>query len=300
MPPEKERALTEIVPQTSWFRLRPWIARHPVASFLIMAYAVTALTSLSPTLTRRDLLPYGQAPYDLLAHLFGSAVPALVVVSALRGRAGARDLVQRSLRWRVEIKWYLIALLAPTVFTVLTAFALTGRDPLAAAAKNWPVFLSGIIPSLLFAFVLSNTFEEIGWMGFLQDREQGRHHPFAAAVIAGVAFSLGHLPGFIVEGGSFVDGLIILGVLFVPQLASRVIAGWFYNNTNRSLLIVGLFHASYNATTQDRFAEAFLPVSEEIRFAILVGVPVIAAILVAAFTKGRLGYRPMPDQSTAR
>ena len=34
---------------------------------------------------------------------------------------------------------------------------------------------------------------------------------------------------------------------------------WFYNNTYRSLLIVGAFHASYNATTQSQFYEAFCP-----------------------------------------
>jgi hypothetical protein len=88
-----------------------WIARHPVASFLIMAYVVTVATALSPALTRRDVLPYEHAPYDLLAHVLGSAVPAFIVTSAARGKAGVRGLVRRCLRWRVGIGWYLLALL---------------------------------------------------------------------------------------------------------------------------------------------------------------------------------------------
>lgn len=93
-----------------------------------------------------------------------------------------------------------------------------------------------------------------------------------------------------------VECLVLLGVLFIPQLASRVIVAWFYNNTYRSLLIVGLFHASYNPTTQSQFHEAFLPVGQDIEFLILLAVPVIPAILIAALTKGRLGWTATPTQ----
>lgn len=188
-------------------------------------------------------------------------MPALLVVAALRGAPGVRDLAQRSGRWRVGVGWYLVALLGPTILTLLLAAALSGRAPLAAAADNWPQFFSLILPSLAFAFIFSNWFEEIGWTGFMLDRIQDRHAPMKAAAIVSVPFALGHLPGFIVEGGSVVDGLVILGVLFLPQFASRIIVAWLYNNSHRSILLVGLFHSAYNATTQSEFSEAFLPVA---------------------------------------
>ncbi len=153
-------------------------------------------------------------------------------------------------------------------------------------AENWPRFFTSILPSLAFAFLLSNFAEEVGWTGFLFDRLQGRFTPLRAAAIVAVPFALFHIPGFIVETESVVDGLVLLGVLFIPQLASRVIVAWFYNNTHRSLLIVGLFHASYNATTQSQFHEAFLPVGEDIEFLILLAVPIIPAILIAALHQG--------------
>ena len=53
-------------------------------------------------------------------------------------------------------------------------------------------------------------------------------------------------------------------------------------------MIVGLFHAAFNVTTQAEFREAFLPVGEEILFVILLAIPIIPAILIAIFTKGRL------------
>ena len=279
--------------RATWYSpIRMWIPRHPIAAFLIMAYVVTVATALSPALTRRDLLPYEHAPYDLLAHVLGSAVPAFIVTSAVRGKGGVRDLVQRCLRWRVGFGWYLLALLGPTLLTLLLATGLAGTLPLTTVTENWAEFFTLILPSLAFAFVLSNYAEEVGWTGFLFDRLQDRHQPLKAAAIVSVPFTLAHIPGFVVETGSLLDGLVILGFLFIPQLASRVIVAWFYNNTRRSLVIVGLFHAAYNVTTQSRFTEAFIPVGDDIQFLILLAVPIIPAILIVIFTKSRLAHRP--------
>ena len=76
-----------------------------------MVFAVNIAVALSPVLNRRDLLPFAQAPYDWLAHILGSAVPAFVVTAAVHGRDGVRNLAGRCLRWRVGLRWYLIALL---------------------------------------------------------------------------------------------------------------------------------------------------------------------------------------------
>lgn len=110
--------------------LRRWIASHPVLAFLIMVYTVTVATSLSSTLRRRDLLPYSQAPYDLLAHIVGTALAAFIVTAAVGGRSAARDLARRCLRWRVRIVWYLLAVLGPTLLTLLLATALAGAHRL--------------------------------------------------------------------------------------------------------------------------------------------------------------------------
>lgn len=267
-----------------------WIGRHPVAAFLIMVYAITTATSLSPVLTRRDLLPYGQAPYDLLAHVVGTATAAFIVTAAYGGGAGVRDLVRRCLQWRVGVGWYLLALLGPTLLTLVLAAVLDG-SVLNALSDNWPQLLTVVLPSLAFAFLLSNFSEEIGWTGFLFNHVQDRHRPMQAAALVAVPFALAHLPGFIVEGGSVVDGLVILGVLFIPQVASRILAAWFYNKTFHSVIIVGLFHSSYNVTTQSAFSDAFLPVGDDVQFLLLLAVPIVSAVIVAALTRGRLGQR---------
>ena len=40
----------------------------------------------------------------------GAGLAAFLVTAALSGRAGVADLTRRSLRWRVPVRWYLIAL----------------------------------------------------------------------------------------------------------------------------------------------------------------------------------------------
>src|SRR3989442_15081158 len=67
------------------------VARHPVAAFLVMVYAVTIAVLLPPVLTRHDIWPFGQALSDPLGHIFGSAVPAFLVIAAMHGRAGGGD-----------------------------------------------------------------------------------------------------------------------------------------------------------------------------------------------------------------
>ena len=59
------------------------------------------------------MLPGGATLHGLLENIVGSAVPAFVVTAIVSGRTGVRDLARRSLHWRVQPRWYLIALLAP-------------------------------------------------------------------------------------------------------------------------------------------------------------------------------------------
>jgi membrane protease YdiL (CAAX protease family) len=266
------------------------LARHPVAAFLIMVYGVTVVAALPPALTRRDLLPFGQAPYDWLSHIVGSALAAFLVMAALHGRAGVRDLARRSLRWRVGVRWYLLALFGVPVASVLVASALVGAAPFEALLEEWPVLFTVLLPQLVLAIVFSNLAEEVAWTGFLLARLQDRHGPLKAAAIVTVPFALFHLPGFFVESGSALGALVLLGILAIPHLASRVIVTWLYNSTNRSVLLVGIFHSAFNTTTQE-FARRFIPAPVETQFLILNGIVIVGALLIAVFTRGRLSYR---------
>ena len=96
--------------------------------------------------------------------------------------------------------------------------------------------------------VFYNVAEEAGWTGFVFARLQDRHGPLRAALITTVFFWLFHLPTFVVETDSWVGAGVLMGFLLLPHLASRFIVGWLYNSTGGSVLIAGLFHATFNST----------------------------------------------------
>jgi uncharacterized protein len=274
--------------------LRRLVARHPVAAFLIMYFAFTYLSALVPFLTQRVILPFGVTLWDPLPALFGCAA-AFLVVAAMHGRAGVLDLARRSLRWRVGLRWYLVALLGLPIATLLCASVLFGLAPLNALVDKWELHFTLVVPMLLFRVVVLNLTEEIGWMGFLQDRLQERHGPLMGSALVTIPFALWHLPSWMLELGLTFAQLhlaLLVTVLFgVTHLFARVFMMWLYNNTRRSVLLVGLFHASFNTTVSPRgFGGEFIPGGSALWIA--TGVIAVAAVLVVIFTRGRLSYEP--------
>jgi hypothetical protein len=89
--------------------------------------------------------------------------------------------------------------------------------------------------------------------------------------------------------------LAFLGVLAVLQMFGRVVIMWLYNVTGSSVLLVGLWHASFDATTS-AFGRTFA-VPGGIRNAELAGfwmpsaVVAVLAVLVVVLTHGRLAFR---------
>jgi len=276
--------------------LRRLIARHPVTAFLVMVYTVTIAFALLRILGGIGVS--SDPPlWASLEHLLACAVPAFLVVAALHGRAGVRDLARRSFRWRVGIRWYLIALLGLPIATVVCATAIFGLAPLHTLAAKWPLLLVVVVPDLVMRMVLFNFIEEIGWTGFLQDRLQVQYGPLKACLLVEIPFALFHVPEVLVDtGGQFPFVLVVLVAFTIAQLVGRFVIMWLYNNTNRSVLLVGLFHSTYN-TSVNRFAPAFIPGPAESGFLIVSGLVAVAAVLLVVFTRGRLAYQPTPPQA---
>lgn len=277
------------------------MARHPVATFLIMAFSVSIAIALVRLRANGDISqsPFYEYLVGFLVTLFTVALPAFLVVGAMDGKAGVRDLARRSLRWRVGARWYLIALLGLPIASVLCASVIYGVAPLNALVGNWQLLFTLILPSLLIRIVFLNTIEEIGWLGFLQARLQDEYGPWKACLLVEIPFALWHLPGLLGDtGGQLSLALVLTGVFAIFQLCGRFVNMWLYNNTNRSMLLAGMFHATYN-TTINTYAGEVIPVPAEPWFFIVSGVLAVAAILIIAFTKGRLAYKPNHSSEVA-
>jgi membrane protease YdiL (CAAX protease family) len=292
----------EQAPRTDLSRVRSWMIRHPIATFLMLVYATTAALVFVPrVLTEPGMLPGGATPHGVLENVLGSAVPAFIVTALVSGKVGVRDLARRSFRWRVPLRWYLISLLAPLLILLIAITILYGLAPLRALAQNWLLLFTSFLPALVVMVVLNNVAEEIGWTGFVFARLQDRRGPLRAALATTVFFWLYHVPGFYVDTRSWAATAVVLGFLLLPHLASRFIVGWLYNGAGASVLIAGLFHSMHNAMVNPTgFGVAVLGLPQGDILVIVAGLVVLAGGIIAVATRGRLGLKRLSEPDADR
>ena len=267
--------------------LRRLVARHPVVAFLVMGYTLAwtiQLAAFQLGLSLRLL--------SALSMIFGLALSAFVVTAATGGKTGMQNLLGRCFRWRVGIRWYLLALLGLLVGTLLLASVFVGLAPLQALVEKWPLFFTMFLPEILIAFLLIQLWEETAWTGFMQDTLQERHGPLLASLMVAPAFALGHLMINLLEQ-SPIFAFVFVAVQAVIGIFLRVAIMWLYNGAGRSALIVALFHSAFNSATGSggmRYTGELIsgPAVQWIPLVVLV----VIAVFVAVLTRGRLGYEP--------
>ena len=269
--------------------LKGVVARHSVVAFLIMVYALgwtIMLTASQVGLSLRFASSLGV--------IIGLALPAFLVTASTGGKAGVQVLLRRCFRLRVGIHWYLLALLGLPVGTLLVASAFLGLAPLQALVEKWPLFFTMFLPEVLMAFLLIQLWEEIGWTGFMQDTLQDRHGPLLASIMVAPAFVLFHLPLVLLEAPQILVALVQVAVQAIVVIFFRVVIMWLYNSARRSVLIVALFHISFNTVTGSQEATRFIRELIAGPAALLISLAMLAmvAVLLTVFTKGRLAYEP--------
>ena len=266
----------------------PFISRHPVATFLVAACAIF-WASWAPVLF------LGAPPrlFSAIGAIFGLALPAFLVTAATDGRAGVRDLVRRTLRWRVGIGWYLLAALAIPVGALLLAPIFLGLAPLQAFGENWVLMFTAYLPQLLLALVTVQFFEELGWAGFLQHRLQARHGALKAALLVALAFAFLHLPTYLrapVSGTSVVRDLSVLAIVIPFAVVFRILIAYAYNRTAHAVLIAAITHASFNEASELIAPNVQSPLAQILAFASTT----LLALLTVAVSKRRAGLPPQP------
>ena len=266
--------------------VRHLVARHPVAAFLCICYAVTWATAVPWFRARTDILPFDLPMWGSLGTIFGVALAAVLVVAASDGRAGVRDLARRSLRWRVGVRWYLLAVLGLPVVVLAGAIALFGTAALEALADDWRLLVTRVLPVLLLQLAL---FQLAGWMGFLQARLQDRHGPLKASLLVTVPFALWHLPDLFAQVG-LATALIFLPILAAAHLCARIVFMWLYNATGASVLLVAVFHASFDATVNGVGLGQLIPGPDGTALVLATGALLLAAVGLVVATRGRLAY----------
>lgn len=266
--------------------LKAAVQRHPVAAFLLLALGSVYLLSVIPILMQYDVLPGKTFPERLgldMERFFAAVLTALLFGSALLvtyldgGREAVRQMFRRIVRWRVGIGWWLVALLALPLLTVVIAVLFGDDAVLPSRVVLWRELLG-----ILIALLLINLWEEAAWAGFLQTRLERRHNFFLAALLAGIPFAAIHMPLQVMTGQvrSAVDFVAGFALLMVLVVVVRSLFGMVLRGAANSLLLVALTHAMFNRSNNiDGIAADILPGGENRQLAALLATTVLAVAL---------------------
>ncbi len=228
------------------------IKKHPLLSFAILAYLITAVVDL-PVYTT----PLGVFPFTMPEALqfginavgtFGPTIAAIIVAWTISGMSGVRDVLKRLTIWKVGLKWYAAAIGIPLIAFACIAFLypiVTGTAPqVEKDAMAWALSAGLAVIFTIFGGPLG---EESGWRGFALPRMLKKWDAFTASVLLGLLWFGWHLPSYInpvmfeSSGGS--TGIIIFAVFTV---ALTILMTWVFQNAKGSTFLTFLFHGANN------------------------------------------------------
>ena len=248
------------------------IERHPLPSFFVLAYALSwcAVPWAGP-----KLLPWGPA------------LAAVIVLAMTEGKAGLKDLVSQTGRWRVGFTWYAVAVSIPLIYGLIAAGLFdanwSGLDP-------WSSLLL-----LLSILLLGGHWEEPGWTGYALPRLQEGRSALAASLILSLLRLGWHAPLLLYGEIPVADVVFIVALQFVVT--------WLYGSTRSSLLIVMVLHfmqnvggAFFNPAFSGADAVGYAWIRAAVYAAIAVGLIIWGGMALVAKTRGKAeGRHSSPD-----
>ncbi|HJR81275.1 MAG TPA: type II CAAX endopeptidase family protein [Anaerolineales bacterium] len=236
--------------------MKEFLKRYSLVIGIILMFLLTWPIDLA----NAGLLPF-QVPFVIYIFLgWGFIFASLIMTGLTLGREAVINLLKRYLIWRVGWKWYLVAFLLIPFISVIGIYlnaALTQMPIDFSSVLAYQIFGSSanllllIIPFFLFDAIANG--EEMGWRGYVLPRLQARYSALVASLILGVIWGIWHTPKFLSNWDTLVFALFM-----VETLAKAVLLTWMYNGTKGSLLLVTLFHASFNT------AGVFLPMANTV------------------------------------
>lgn len=237
-----------------------FVDRHPVGTYFVLTFIVSwggfLIVGARGLLSGSDWQVDPRFMWALLAMLAGPPVASVVSTVLVDGASGLRKLFGRLGRWRVDARWYAVALLTTPLAMglVLVPLSLASPEFLPAIATQTggaaALLGTGLVVGLAGGFV-----EELGWTGFAIPRLRLHHGVFATGLTVGAVWAAWHGLQMGWVGGSFSGA--VAPALFMPlfMLASlaqlsgyRVLMVWVHEHTD-SLPLAIVMHASYIACT---------------------------------------------------
>ncbi len=288
-------------------KLYDWLKRHDLIIYFALAFAISWSIAI-PLAIRAQSQPARPSVPFALHYLvsYGPMLSAILVTGLTRGRKGLCRLWGGVVQWRVQlIDW--LAAVSPLIVLIVTL------PVWSVIQQQWPdltqlgdvPFLPNLGLSALPLWMITSGFgEEIGWRGYALPRLQQRYSALTATLLLSILWGLWHLPLFFYMDQPSIDtplaDLPQFSYLYQPLMnafwflglmAGAVVFTWLFNRSQGSILMVILFHGSYNFVTASRIGNGVVA-------AIVSTLVMIWAVIVILVFKPATLARAQERQST--
>jgi len=269
-----------------------WVKQNDLVLYFILAYALSWSVFIPIALSANGLIPV-EIPlaYHYLGS-FGPMVAAVIVISLTTGKQGLHSLFERLIKWRVEVRYYVFAILAPAALFILAVLLnrlFTGAWPDLSqlGEADYLPYLGplGVLGLWLLTYGLG---EETGWRGYALPRLQRTRPATSATLVLAILWACWHIPALFYRDTYTEMGLLAFPMLLVSVIFAAMVFTWLYNSTRGSILLVILFHAIFNWLSVSEAGGQFV--------AILMSVPVIGWALYVVRRYGPESASPLPKQ----
>jgi uncharacterized protein len=241
--------------------LRGFVHRHPLATFLVLAYGLS-WTWWVPMALSGARVRVGSGHPSHFPGLLGPALAAVIVTMVRDGMAGMRDLLRRMCRWHPRAPWSVAAaVVSPlgTMLAVMLVLKAAGRSPRVAdfGRMNGLPELSPIVLWLVL-WVWNGFGEEAGWRGFALPHLQKLYGPLGGTLMLAAAWAGWHAPMFFILETYRSLGLAMVPGFVLSLAAGAVLLTWLYHRAGDSILAAALWHGSFNLVTGTQAAQGIL------------------------------------------
>ncbi len=193
-----------------------------------------------------------QFPGSLLLYVAGAGpiVAALTLIHFWESRIVQKEFWASTVDpRRMSPRWLLIALFIHPILVLGASLVDMGLGGEVQTKTDNLTGSTSWFMMVFFVFVFGPLPEEMGWRGFALNRLQAVSSPLNASVLLGGAWSLWHVPLFLIEGTiQYQWGFWSLRfwIFLATMVPLSVIMTWVYNNTNRSILSAVIIHFTGN------------------------------------------------------
>jgi membrane protease YdiL (CAAX protease family) len=173
--------------------------------------------------------------------VFIPAILAILLNAITEGGKGVGVLLKQLTKWRIGLKWYLIAL----GLAFVSRFAISILAILIGWTAKFKLYDWTLLQYMFIGVftIIGALMEELGWRGYVLPKLLERRSALASALIIGIPWGILHLgltfPGQMNAGTSWVSTILfILGI--------SVILTWLYVQTKYGVVAGIVFHAAQN------------------------------------------------------